>query len=190
MEKTTAKLSAHILIFPIPLQGHVNSMLNLAEVLCLSGLHVTILLSDYNHSRLLCHASLHSRFSGYDSFRVATISDGLPADHSRSGQRILDIVLSLKKVGGAQFRHLMESTDALSEVGVRRRVSGLIMDGGSSFTLPVVEEMGILLIYFRTVNACSFWTNFCIQDIIDAGQVPLKGTSITFFFFFFKETDL
>ncbi|KAH6824993.1 hypothetical protein C2S53_000435 [Perilla frutescens var. hirtella] len=165
----------HILIFPVPLQGHVNSMLNLAEVLCLSGLHVTILLSDYTHNRLLRHASLHSRFSRYAGFRVATISDGLPADHPRSGQRILDIVLSLKKVGGPQFRHLMESTDALSYGGAWRRVSCLIMDRVLSFAIPVVEEMGIPFIYFRTVSACSFWAYFCIQEMIVAGEIPLKG---------------
>ncbi|KAL1542134.1 7-deoxyloganetic acid glucosyl transferase [Salvia divinorum] len=164
----------HILIFPVPLQGHVNSMLNLAEILCLSGLHVTILLSDYTHGRLLRHASLHSRFSRYAAFRVATISDGLPDDHPRSGHRILDIVLSLKEVGGPQFRRLMLSTDAMSDGGGRRRVSCLIMDGVLSFAIPVAEEMGIPFVYFRTISACSFWPYFCIQEIIDAGEVPLK----------------
>ncbi|KAL0359231.1 UNVERIFIED_CONTAM: 7-deoxyloganetic acid glucosyl transferase [Sesamum angustifolium] len=163
----------HVLIFPVPLQGHVNSMLNLAEILCLSGLHVTILLSDYTHNRLLRHASLQSRFSRHSGFRVATISDGLPADHPRVGERIVDIVLSLKEVGGPQFRHLMESTDGLSDGGARRRVSCLIMDGVFSFAIPVLEEMGIPYIYFRTISACSFWPYFCLQEIIDAGEVPL-----------------
>ncbi|XP_042016646.1 7-deoxyloganetic acid glucosyl transferase-like [Salvia splendens] len=170
-QETTVTPPPHILIFPVPLQGHVNSMLNLAEILCLSGLHVTILLSDYTHRRLLRHASLDSRFSRYaTAFRVATISDGLPDDHPRSGHRILDIVLSLKEVGGPQFRRLMESSDG----GGRQRVSCLIMDGVFSFAIPVVEEMGIPFVYFRTISACSFWPYFCIQEIIDAGEVPLK----------------
>ncbi|KAI3470813.1 hypothetical protein Pfo_027476 [Paulownia fortunei] len=173
-QETAAESPPHILIFPVPLQGHVNSMLNLAEVLCISDIHVTILLSDYTHNRLLRHASLHSRFSHHPGFRVATISDGLPDDHPRVGERILDIVLSLKEVGGSQFRHLMESTDALSDGRARRRVTCLIMDGVLSFTIPVVEEMGIPYIYFRTISACSFWPYFCIQEIIDAGEVPLK----------------
>ncbi|KAI3470815.1 hypothetical protein Pfo_027478 [Paulownia fortunei] len=159
-----AKWPPHILIFPIPLLGHVNSMLNLAELLCLSDLHVTILLFDYIHSRLLGHGSLHSRFSRYPSFRVATISDGLPVDHPRVGERILDTVVRLK-----------ESTDALNDGGARRRVTCLIMDGTLSFTIPVVEEMGIPYIFFRTTSACCFWSFFCIQEIIDAGEVPLKG---------------
>lgn len=79
------------------------------------------------------------------------------------------------EVGGPQFRDLMESTDALSDGGAWRRVSCLIMDGVLSFTIPVVEEMGIPFVYFRTISACSFWLYFCIQEMIDAGEVPLKG---------------
>ncbi|KAK4480234.1 hypothetical protein RD792_013298 [Penstemon davidsonii] len=172
---TAAKLPAHILIFPLPSQGHVNSMLHLAELLSLSGLHVTMVLSEYTHGRLLRHGNLHSRFSRYSRFRIATLADGLPADHPRVGERIMDIVLSLKEVGGSLFRKLMESTDALSDGGTRRRVSCLIMDRVLSFALPVVEEMGIPYVYFRTISACSFWTYFCIQEIIDAGEVPLKA---------------
>ncbi|KAK4436570.1 7-deoxyloganetic acid glucosyl transferase [Sesamum alatum] len=101
-QETAAESPPHVLIFPLPLQSHVNSMLNLADLLCLSGLHVTILLSDYTHNCLLLHANLQSRFSRHSGFRVATISDGLPADHPRVGERIVDIVLSLKEVGGPQ----------------------------------------------------------------------------------------
>ncbi|KAK4403329.1 7-deoxyloganetic acid glucosyl transferase [Sesamum angolense] len=69
----------------------------------------------------------------------------------------------------------MESTDGLSDGGARRRVSCLIMDGVFSFAIPVLEEMGIPYIYFRTISACSFWPYFCLQEIIDAGEVPLIG---------------
>ncbi|KAI3470812.1 hypothetical protein Pfo_027475 [Paulownia fortunei] len=189
--ETAAEWPPHILIFPIPLLGHVNSMLNLAELLCLSDLHVTILLFDYIHSRLLRHASLHSRFSRHPNFRVATISDGLPADHPREGKLIMDTVRSLKEIGGSRFRHLMESTDALSDGGARRRVTCLIVDGALSFTIPVVEEMGIPYIFFRTISACSFWSYFCIQEIIDAGEVPLKGKNEDKFAYWKKkEMDL
>ncbi|KAK4480237.1 hypothetical protein RD792_013301 [Penstemon davidsonii] len=168
-------LPPHVLIFPLPLQGHVNSMLKLAELLCVSHLHVTVLLSEYNHSRLRRHADLESRFSRYSGFRVATIPDGLPDDHPRNGERAIEIVLSLKKIGGFEFRKLMESTDALSDGGCRRRVSCLIMDGVLSFAIPVVEEMGIPFIYFRTASACSFWANFCFKEVMEAGELPLKG---------------
>ncbi|KAL0449263.1 UNVERIFIED_CONTAM: 7-deoxyloganetic acid glucosyl transferase [Sesamum latifolium] len=172
---TNIELPPHILIFPLPMQGHINSMLKLAEVFCLANLHVTMLLSEYTHGRLRHHANIESRFSRYPGFRVATIPDGLPEDHPRVGERAMEIVMSLLKVGEAEFRKLMETTDALSDGGARRRVTCLIMDGVLSFAVPVAEEMRIPFIYFRTVGACSFWANFCFKDVIEAGEVPLKG---------------
>jgi hypothetical protein len=41
------KAPAHVLIFPFPAQGHVNSMLKLAGLLSLAGLHVTFLNTDF-----------------------------------------------------------------------------------------------------------------------------------------------
>ncbi|KAL3647336.1 hypothetical protein CASFOL_008304 [Castilleja foliolosa] len=169
------ELPPHVLIFPLPMQGHINSMLKLAELLCLSNIQVTMLLSTYTHGRLRRHANIESRFSRYAGFRVVSITDGLPEDHPRSGERTMEIVMSLLKVGGAEFRKLMETTDALSDGGSRRRVSCLIMDGVLSFAIPVVEELGIPFIYFRTVGACSFWANYSFKEVIEAGEVPLKG---------------
>ncbi|XP_047956778.1 7-deoxyloganetic acid glucosyltransferase-like [Salvia hispanica] len=173
-KESRANPAPHILIIPIPLQGHVNSMLNLAEILCLSDLHVTILLSDYIHDRLLRHASLDSRFSSYTSFRVATISDGLPDDHPRSGSQMVDVLHSVREVGGPQFRRLMVSTDGMSDGGARPRVSCLIMDGMPNFPIPVAAEMGIPFIYFPTISACGLWPYFCFQEVIDAGELPLR----------------
>lgn len=171
----TAAETPHVLIFPLPMQGHTNSMLKLAELLCLSNLHVTMLLSHHTHARLRRHAHIESHFSRYPGFRVATISDGLPDDHPRVGERTMEIVMSLLRVGEGEFRTLMENTDALSDGGSRRRVSCLIMDGVLSFAVPIVKELGIPFIYFRTVGACSFWANFSFNQVIEAGEIPLKG---------------
>ncbi|KAL3651628.1 hypothetical protein CASFOL_004630 [Castilleja foliolosa] len=172
---TADELPPHVLIFPLPLQGHINSMSKLAELLCLSNIHVTMLLSTYTLGRLRSHANIESRLSRYAGFRVVSITDGLSDDHPRSGERTMEILMSLLKVGGAQFRKLMETTDALSDGGSRRRVSCLILDGVLSFAIPVVEEMGIPFICFRTVGACSFWANYSFKEVIEAGEVPLKG---------------
>ncbi|KAA8539654.1 hypothetical protein F0562_026346 [Nyssa sinensis] len=76
------------------------------------------------------------------------------------------------------FNELMVSSSCLSSAGNRRPVTCLIMDGVLSFAADVAEEMGIPFIYFRTVGACSFWANFCIPEVILAGEVPLKGKGV------------
>ncbi|XVF83831.1 hypothetical protein PTKIN_Ptkin16aG0524900 [Pterospermum kingtungense] len=56
-------MAPHVLMFPLPAQGHVNPMLKLAELFALSGLKVTFLNSHHNHERLLRHADIVSRFA-------------------------------------------------------------------------------------------------------------------------------
>ncbi|KAI8540039.1 hypothetical protein RHMOL_Rhmol09G0230300 [Rhododendron molle] len=165
----------HVLIFPLPIQGHVNSMLKLAELLSLAAVHVTFLVSDFSHRRLLRHADIHSRLSRYPGFRFETISDGLPDDHPRAGERIMDIMPSIKNVTGPLFKEMMVATDCLRSED-RRPVTCIIADGVLSFAGDFALEKGIQLVYFRTVSACSFWACFCFQEIIEAGEVPLKGT--------------
>ncbi|KAL7236086.1 hypothetical protein ACSBR1_019369 [Camellia fascicularis] len=85
MDQNSQSHPPHVLIFPFPIQGHVNSMLKLAELFCLAGIDVTFLNSKHNHCRLLRYTDVRSRFAPYVGFNFETIPDGLPADHPRSG---------------------------------------------------------------------------------------------------------
>ncbi|KAG5533467.1 hypothetical protein RHGRI_027593 [Rhododendron griersonianum] len=170
-------LPPHVLIFPFPLQGHVNSMLKLAELLSLAAVHVTFLLSDFSHRRLLRHTDTHSRFSRYPGFRFETISDGLPDDHPRAGLRVMDIMPSLQNVTGPLFKEMMVASDFLRSED-RRPVTCIIADGILSFAGDFALEKGIPLVYFRTISACAFWAYYRIQEVIEAGEVPLKGNGM------------
>jgi hypothetical protein len=55
----------HVLVFPFPAQGHVNSMLKLAELLALAGLQVTFLNTDHNHDRLVCYTIVLACFTRF-----------------------------------------------------------------------------------------------------------------------------
>lgn len=70
-------LAPHVLIFPFPAQGHVNSMLRLAELLCLAGISITFLVTQSIHDRLLRHTNIESRFSKYPGFHLETLPDGI-----------------------------------------------------------------------------------------------------------------
>ncbi|KAM7270761.1 hypothetical protein ACFE04_029975 [Oxalis oulophora] len=124
----------HVLIFPVPAQGHVNSMLNLAELLAFSGL---------------------------------TIPDGLPVDHPRSGESIREVFESLRTKCKPIFRDML--------VNAKPPVSCIIGDGILGFVVEVAKELEIPIIQFRTVSACCFWAYFCVPEMIEAGELPLKG---------------
>ncbi|XP_031263656.1 7-deoxyloganetic acid glucosyltransferase-like [Pistacia vera] len=160
-------LSPHVIIFPLPVQGHINSMLKLAELLSLAGLNITFLNSDNNQKRLLRYTDIHARFANYSGFQFRTYSDGLPEDHPRSVDRAWEIIEATNLSGGPFLKELL--TD------IRPTVSCIIGDGILGFLSDVAKKHKIPLIHFRTASACSFWTYFCIPQLIQAGELPLNG---------------
>ena len=54
-------------------------------------------------------------------------------------------------------------------------VTCIIADGILSFPIDVGNELGIPVIHLRTGSACYFLACFCIQDMIEAGELPIRG---------------
>ncbi|KAK9282656.1 hypothetical protein L1049_010875 [Liquidambar formosana] len=165
-------LPPHVLILPIPVQSHVNTMLKLAELLSLAGLHITFLNSDNIHHRLLQYTDIQARFARYPGFLFETISDGLPADHPRAGQRVFEMFDSMKAITKPLFEEMLISGRLSSDT--RPPVTCVIADGLLSFAIDVAKEIGVMGIAFRLVSACCFWTCFCIPKLIETGEVPFK----------------
>ncbi|KAL8247746.1 hypothetical protein R6Q59_008962 [Mikania micrantha] len=166
----------HVLIFPLPLQGPVNSMLKLAELLCLSGLHITFLVTDHIHTRLVKYSNIQSRFNGYPGFRLETISDGLPEDHPRSGAVLMEMFDSLKIKTKILLKDLLTSGKLNSDS--RRPVTCIIGDGIMGFTCDVANDVGLPIIYVRTISACCLWVFFCLPKLIESGEIPFTGNDL------------
>ncbi|KAF3455340.1 hypothetical protein FNV43_RR05788 [Rhamnella rubrinervis] len=163
-----------VLIFPCPLQAHVNSMLKLAELLCQAGLHVTFLNTHSIQNRLLLHSDVESRFSTYPGFLFKTISDGLPDDHPRSGDRFAEVILSMKTIGKSLLKQMLVSDELGSDCSPS--VTCIIADGlFGGFTADAAIELHIPIIYFRTISACCFWIYLSIAKVIEADELPIRG---------------
>ncbi|GMN41379.1 hypothetical protein TIFTF001_010597 [Ficus carica] len=163
-----------VLIFPLSAQGHVNSMLKLAELLALAGLHVTFLNTEYIHDRLIRYTNMLSRFSRYPGFLFRTIADGLPEDHPRSGDRFMEVVDSMNETTKPLFKEMLVSGELGSEISPK--VTCIIADGiFGKFTNDVSEELGIPIILFRTISSCAVWSYFFLTKLIEIGELPIKG---------------
>ncbi|KAK3031066.1 hypothetical protein RJ639_035097 [Escallonia herrerae] len=163
-------LPPHVLIFPLPFQGPVNSTLKLAELLSLSGLHITFLLTDFIHTRIVRHTNIKSRFETYPGFRLESISDGLPEDHPRSGDRFIEMFDSMRAVTKPLLKEYIQASG--------RPVTCIIADGILGFTCDVANEIGIPIFYCRTLSACCLWVLFCLPKLIEAGELPFKGDDL------------
>ncbi|KAL4379273.1 hypothetical protein GQ457_02G022510 [Hibiscus cannabinus] len=166
-EEQRPQTSSHVLIFPLPAQGHVNSMLKLAELLALAGLSLTFLNSDFVHQQLLRHTHVVSRFLKYSGFQFRTIPDGLPDEHPRAGHAFMEIFETLESITKPIFKEML--------VNMKPRVDCLLADGVLGIAADVAEELGIPIVQFRTISACSTWAYFAVPDMIQAGELPIKG---------------
>ncbi|MCL7038848.1 hypothetical protein MKW94_019622 [Papaver nudicaule] len=162
----------HVLILPIPAQGHINSMLKLAELLCLSGINVTFVNTQQNHSGLFSFADVQSRFGQFPGICFETVPDGLSASFSNPEDFVTDLFDRLKNVIKPGFRDLLTSNRLKSDA--RGPVSCIIADGVLGFAIDVAEELGIPCISFRTISACCVWVFFCSQKLVENGDVPFK----------------
>ncbi|KAF3947249.1 hypothetical protein ACB098_06G150500 [Castanea mollissima] len=166
---------AHVLIFPFPAQGHVNSMLKLAELLGLAGVHITFLNTDFIHERLVRYTDIETRFSCYPGFQFKTISDGLSADHPRSLIKFIEVYDSLNSKTKLLLREMLASNQLIGS-NTRPCLTCIIVDGLiGGFTSDIANEFRIPIIYFRTISACCFWAYFSVPKIIEAGEIPVTG---------------
>lgn len=172
-------LPPHVLIFPLPILGHVNSMLRLAELLCLAGLDITFIVSEFAYSRLIKHTDIVDTHSArYPGFQFQTVPDGLPDEHPRAGERVLDIMPGIREVTAPFFLQMMVENNCFARDRSRRPITCIVADGFLSFVGDFAESRGIPIVYFRTSSACSFWAYFCIPELIQAGDIPVKGNGM------------
>ncbi|XP_057981754.1 7-deoxyloganetic acid glucosyl transferase-like [Malania oleifera] len=167
-------LPPHVLIFPFPVQGHVNSMLKLAELLSLAGIHITFLNSPENHRRLLRHADAEARFGRYPGFRFETLPAGVSDVFPGNGDNLKEMFDSLK----AAARPLLMELIVTSRVGGRPPITCIVADGIYGFAIDVAREVGARIIFFRTVSACCLWSYMCIPNLIKAGDLPFIGNDM------------
>lgn len=161
--KDNRESETHVLIFPFPAQGHVNSMLLLAELLALSDVDVTFLNTDHNQSRLHRFADIEAR---YPTVHFNTFSDGVSEDHPR------DVVFydNVKYHGKLKLRELCSEHSGTSRFSC---IIGDIMF--SDITSDIGDNFGIPTIHFQTGSACSFWSFFSVPLLLQCNELPIRG---------------
>ncbi|KAL3341733.1 hypothetical protein AABB24_025979 [Solanum stoloniferum] len=161
----------HVIIFPFPAQGHVNSMLKLAHLLSISNFNVTFLVTVDTHDRLLNHTDVLSRFGS--GFHLQALPHGISMDGVNTRDGISMLYYSLNTIAKPFLREVIPNSS----------VTCLIVDGILSMAADVAEEINLPIIYFHTVSASSIWSYFCIPELIQAGELPLKDKNTILYFF-------
>lgn len=163
----------HVVMIPYPAQGHIKPMFMLAELLSQADFKVTFINTDHTHARFLNQINQSSFCARFPNFTFYSITDGLPADHPRSGPAAAELLYSTSTACKPEFKELL--TNISQENGKWDPPTCIISDGIMSFAIEVGEEFEIPVITFRTYNATCTWIYFFLQKLIDAGEVPVQG---------------
>ncbi|KAK6135857.1 hypothetical protein DH2020_030404 [Rehmannia glutinosa] len=173
-----APISPHVLIFPLPLQGPLNSMLKLAELLCLNNIKITFLNTQHIQERLCnCTNSENYYLTKYPNyFRFQTVPDGLPEENPRTGDQIPNLLESMEAVAAPIFREMVGC--GVCGPDSENPVTCIIADGIFTFATDIATEIGVPLLYFDTISPCALWTYLCLPKLIEAGELPFKDDNL------------
>jgi len=158
------RVKSHALLFPYPAQGHINPMMQLANILISRNVLVTFLNTDFNHQRLNPKST--------DEIRFESFPDGLPPDHGRT-LNIPELCETVQKHGPPNVERILENLKS-SSINVPP-ISFIVADGNFSiFMQQIVHKYGVTWVSFWTPSACGFSAYFHMPLLMDEGYIPIK----------------
>lgn len=165
--------SPHVLIFPLPAQGHITPMLHLSELLCLSNIQVTFLIAQEKYQLLNQHTNINARFSRYPRFGFRTIPESQPEENPKPAPedvlgilRVMNEALALR--AGPILRDIL-----VESKGKDNDVTCFVIDGWLNFAYDIANEAQVPVIAFRCPSACCIWVYHCIPELIETGELPI-----------------
>ncbi|KAE8817125.1 Glycosyltransferase [Hordeum vulgare] len=157
----------HVLVLPMPCQGHVVPLMELSHRLVDHGFEVTFINTDVDHALVL--AALPEGVEALRGIHLASIPDGLADDEDRK---------DLNKLVDAYPRHMPAYLEALigdMEAAGRRRVKWLIADFNMGWSLEVAKKLGIRCASFWPASAACLAIMLNIPKLIQDGVLNDKG---------------
>jgi len=154
-----------VLVFPLPFQGHINPMLQLADALHARGLPVTV------------H---HTRFNAPDpgrrpEFRFVPVPDGVPAGVAASGDviGILDAMnAAMEAQESAALRGVLESVLADEE---QPPAACIVFDANLLAVPRAAAAVGLKTLVLRTASAACLGCFMAYPMLHQKGYLPPQG---------------
>ncbi|KAI7751471.1 hypothetical protein M8C21_020119 [Ambrosia artemisiifolia] len=125
-----------LVLFPLPLQGHINPMLQLANILYTKGFKITIIHTNFNSPNP----------SNYPQFTFKSISDGL----SKSKDKSLNLETSNHVINFMNKSCIDPFAACLAKLLEVEPVACLISDALWHFTRSVADDLNLKRIVLRT----------------------------------------
>ncbi|XP_043698657.1 UDP-glycosyltransferase 74F2-like [Telopea speciosissima] len=143
MEKEGRAHHAHVLVVPMPGQGHINPMLQFSKRLHYKGLRVTMAITK---------SLVKSMHGQTGPIRLETFSDGFD-DGFKIENNFVEYFESLKKVGPQTLTELIKKQESLGDP-----ISCVVYDSFLPWVLDVAKQLNLI--------GAVFFTQSCAVSII------------------------
>ncbi|OEL25025.1 DIMBOA UDP-glucosyltransferase BX9 [Dichanthelium oligosanthes] len=154
----------HVLLFPLPYQGHINPMFRLAGILHARGFDVTVFHTHFNAPDPARHPE----------YRFVPVSDGMSGPASVA---IEDGVAHIIAIGGACEAAFRDRLAAVLEEYSRDAVACLVADAHLLPVFQVATRLAVPTLALRTGSAVSYACFAAYPMLCDKGYLPVQGTS-------------
>ncbi|KAK7390444.1 hypothetical protein VNO78_25749 [Psophocarpus tetragonolobus] len=164
----------HILVLPLPAEGHIKPMFNLSKLLSHRGHKVTFINTHHNHNCFLQFTDIASFQTQFPNLHFASITDGLPQNHPRNGALMnyypMLISLGPRSLLAKEFRELFLRLVEKNEQW--QPPSCIIADGlMSTIVMGIAQEFGVPWIPFRTYSATCTWVTIHMSKLFQEGTL-------------------
>ncbi|CAN6209761.1 unnamed protein product [Urochloa humidicola] len=165
------RAAARVAVFPLPFQGHISPMLQLAGALRSRGLAVTVLHTAFN-------APDPARHPGLD---FVAVPDAIPATVAANGiAKILGLNAAMEASGRVRgaLASLMAAAAAEGEEGVPRRVACLVIDSTLTAAQNAAAGLGLPTLVLHTGSAACFRLFRSYDLLHDKGYLPSTESNL------------
>ncbi|CAH8389739.1 unnamed protein product [Eruca vesicaria subsp. sativa] len=161
MEKSNGQ---RVILFPLPLQGCINPMLQLANILHSRGFSITVIHTRFNAPKA----------SNHPLFTFLQISDGLSESQIKDDptSNVMSLIAQINVNAESPFRDCLQTI--LSQES--ERVSCLIDDCGWLFTQNVAESLNLPRLVLSTFKATFLNAYPILPRIRTKGYLPVSDS--------------
>ncbi|CAL9229322.1 unnamed protein product [Arabidopsis halleri] len=157
-----------VILFPLPLQGCINPMIQLAKILHSRGFSITVIHTRFNAPKV----------SSHPLFTFLQIQDGLSETETSTHDVTLLLTL-LNRSCESPFREcltkLLQSAD--SETGEEKhRITCLIDESGWIFTQPIAKSLNLPRLALSTYKLSFFRSHFVLPQLRSEMYLPLQDS--------------
>nr|BBK15470.1 UDP-glycosyltransferase [Polygala tenuifolia] len=158
------KKGKRVLLFPLSIQGHLNPMLQLGDILYSNGFDITVIHTKFNTPNK----------ANYPNFSFHSIPDGLLPSEANA-DRVIRLIIRLNHTCGNPLR---EALSKILSQDTEGNIACLIIDVDWWITHPIADSFNLPVISLRTSSIFSFLVFAAFPTLRSQGYFPIQESRL------------